>query len=296
MSTANYWAIAAVAINPAPTLTTYDLTLSVDPSEGGTTNPAAGIYTYDEDEVVDIEAIPATGYNFDYWEGDVADVISASTTVTMDEDQSVIAHFTEDEDAALAYVVANTTITGDLTALTATFPPSIPAVIVDEDYKINSRMTLTDPLPAGSTVSIMITVNGAGPVPYVTDALIPASPFWVTDLFDPAAVAADFDAGYGGRIELYNITITGGGGNPEPINTTLAIESIISKDDFASEEVLAVLNDIPVYVDEDEDITILTMSTIGSGTVTLDPAGGMGLEERRCGMDPAATSKRHPDN
>ena len=117
-------------------------------------------------------------------------------------------HVAADEAAALALVQDQTTLTGDLAALTATFPPSIPAVIVAEDYTINSRMTLADPLPAGSTVTIQITVNGAGPFPYVTAAPIPASPFWVTDLFDPAAVAADFDAGYGGRIELYSITIT----------------------------------------------------------------------------------------
>ena len=55
--------------------------------------------------------------------------------------------------SALAQVIAETTLTGDLAALTATFPASIPAVIVAEDYTINSRMTLADPLPAGSTVT-----------------------------------------------------------------------------------------------------------------------------------------------
>jgi hypothetical protein len=178
----------------------------------------------------------------------------------------------EDEDAALAYVVANTTLTGDLDALTATFPESIPAVVVDEDYKINSRMTLADPLPEGSTVTIQITVNGAGPMDYVTDALIPASPFWVTDLFDPAAVAADFDAGYGGRIELYNITINSGGGNPEAIDTTLTVESIISKDDFGTEVVLAVLDGIPVHVDA--ATYELTMSVSPSEGGSTDPIVG----------------------
>ena len=40
---------------------------------------------------------------------------------------------------ALTYVQDNTTLTGDLAALTATFPAAIPAVIVAEDYQINSR-------------------------------------------------------------------------------------------------------------------------------------------------------------
>ena len=181
-------------------------------------------------------------------------------------------HLAADEDAALALVQDGTTLSGTLGALTATFPTSIPAVIVAEPYKINSRMTLADPLPAGSTVTIMITVNGSGPFPYVTNAPIPASPFWVTDLFDPAAVAADFDGGYGGRIELYSITINSGGGNPVAIDTTVKIESIISKDGFtpATNVVLDEIT-LPVHVDADLGYA-LTINTVGNGTVVADPS------------------------
>ena len=82
------------------------------------------------------------------------------------------------------------------------FPASIPAVIVAEDYTINSKMTVGAALPVGSTVDIEAKVGGVW-YPYVTDALIPASPFWITELFDPDAVAANFDANYGGKIEIY---------------------------------------------------------------------------------------------
>jgi hypothetical protein len=77
----------------ADTPTTYNLTMAVNPTEGGTTDPAVGPHTYAEGTVVNITATPAEGYVFDHWEGDVADPDFASTTVTMDEDQAVTVHF-----------------------------------------------------------------------------------------------------------------------------------------------------------------------------------------------------------
>jgi uncharacterized repeat protein (TIGR02543 family) len=67
--------------------------MAVDPTEGGTTDPAVGVHTYPEDETVSIEAFANAGYEFDHWTGDVADPNSASTTVTMDGDKTVTAHF-----------------------------------------------------------------------------------------------------------------------------------------------------------------------------------------------------------
>ena len=70
----------------------------------GTTDPAVGVHTYAENEVVPITATPDSGYIFDYWTGDVADVNSAITTVTMDVDQSVTAHFAEAPPSAITYI------------------------------------------------------------------------------------------------------------------------------------------------------------------------------------------------
>ena len=92
-SSNSMWVTAAAAINPAPVGTTHDLTVAVDPSGGGTTTPAVGPHTYVENTVVNISATPATGYAFDYWDGDVADPYSASTTVTMNANKTVTAHF-----------------------------------------------------------------------------------------------------------------------------------------------------------------------------------------------------------
>jgi uncharacterized repeat protein (TIGR02543 family) len=72
---------------------TNDLTMAVSPGGSGTTNPAVGTHPYAEDTVVNITATPAVGYVFDHWTGDVANPNSASTTVTMDADQTVTAYF-----------------------------------------------------------------------------------------------------------------------------------------------------------------------------------------------------------
>ena len=65
----------------------------MSPRGGGTTSPAIGTHAYAEDEVVNITANANPGYAFDSWTGEVADPDSASTTVTMDEDMTVTAHF-----------------------------------------------------------------------------------------------------------------------------------------------------------------------------------------------------------
>lgn len=72
---------------------THDLTITVDPAGGGTTVPAAGVYTYAEGAVVDITAWPSSGYAFDHWSGACSDM--GTCQVTMDVDKSVTAHFRE---------------------------------------------------------------------------------------------------------------------------------------------------------------------------------------------------------
>ncbi len=136
---------------------------------------------------------------------------------------------------ALAQVIAQTTITGTLDNLTATFPATIPQVVVDAPYKINSRISLSTALPAGSLVSF----DRDGFV--VSDiSLSGTGPWWYTQLVGAAlSDAANFDAGYGGAIEHYSITISG---NTEPIDTYLTIQSIISDDVFASDFVVLEFN------------------------------------------------------
>ena len=94
-SAAVLWATTAVAIKPAPTATTFNLTTAVDPSGGGTINPAAGVHPYSEGAGVDITATANPGYTFTNWSGDCTG--SGACHLTMDAVKSVTAHFSKNE-------------------------------------------------------------------------------------------------------------------------------------------------------------------------------------------------------
>ena len=84
-----------VAINTDKSITAnfikvYTLTTSVSPPNGGSVSPGSG--TYDEGAAVILNAIPATGYAFDHWIGDVSDNITPADIV-MDSSKSVTAFF-----------------------------------------------------------------------------------------------------------------------------------------------------------------------------------------------------------
>lgn len=79
---------------------TYELTMAVDPAEGGTTDPAVGAHPKGWKEEVTITATANEGYKFDHWIGDVADPDAGSTTVMMDGDRTVTAHFSPDMGSA----------------------------------------------------------------------------------------------------------------------------------------------------------------------------------------------------
>jgi len=68
-------------------------TLTIDIEGSGSTSPAAGTHTYARDQVVEITAVPASGFKFDSWTGEVADPLSPATTVTINADKSIAARF-----------------------------------------------------------------------------------------------------------------------------------------------------------------------------------------------------------
>jgi len=81
--------------------TEYDLI--INSTEGGSvTTPGyvylQGVFTYNEGDVVDLVAEADAGYVFDEWTGDVgtiANVNSASTTITMNGDYTITANFAQ---------------------------------------------------------------------------------------------------------------------------------------------------------------------------------------------------------
>ncbi len=80
-----------LVIKPPPP--TQSLTIQVSPAAGGTTTPAIGSYDEPDSSVIVLTAMPNPGYAFTNWTGTVADPTSASTTVTMDQVQTVTANF-----------------------------------------------------------------------------------------------------------------------------------------------------------------------------------------------------------
>ncbi len=73
----------------------YDLTIS-STAGGSITTPGEGTFTYDKGTVVNLVAEVEEGYHFVNWTGNVgtiANVNSASTTITMNGDYTITANF-----------------------------------------------------------------------------------------------------------------------------------------------------------------------------------------------------------
>ncbi|MDZ7345215.1 MAG: InlB B-repeat-containing protein, partial [candidate division KSB1 bacterium] len=82
-----------IIANFAPGAAQYRLTIDINPVGSGSTVPAAGTYYYAQGTLVNLQAIPAPGYEFAYWTGDVANPSSPTTTILINGDKSIIAHF-----------------------------------------------------------------------------------------------------------------------------------------------------------------------------------------------------------
>jgi hypothetical protein len=73
----------------------YSLTISSS-AGGSVTTPGEGMFTYSAGTVVNLVATPASGYRFVNWTGDVStvgNVNAASTTITVNEELSIMANF-----------------------------------------------------------------------------------------------------------------------------------------------------------------------------------------------------------
>ena len=91
----NYYIMAKFEIPP-----TVQYRLAIFSTAGGlVTTPGEDGFTYNAGTVVNLMATPARGYEFTKWTGDVdtiSNVNAASTTITMNGDYYICAHFRED--------------------------------------------------------------------------------------------------------------------------------------------------------------------------------------------------------
>jgi len=86
------WASASTSFTTTP----YSLTMAVNGS--GSVSPSVGSHNYIGGTVVTITATPAAGYTFINWTGNtgtIADVNSATSTVTMNGDYTITANFAQ---------------------------------------------------------------------------------------------------------------------------------------------------------------------------------------------------------
>jgi len=72
---------------------TYTLTMNVNTTGWGTTDPSVGSHSYDDGTTVTMTATPSAGYQFASWTGNVADTEKSSTTVTVTSNMTVTANF-----------------------------------------------------------------------------------------------------------------------------------------------------------------------------------------------------------
>ena len=131
-----------LAINTSCPPLQYTLTMAVSPAGGGTTNPAVGPHTYDQNTVVPISATANAGYRFGSWSGD-PDCSDAS--VTMNADKTCTANF----------ILDTHTLTVSLAGTGSGTVTSSPAGIncgldCTQDYNYGTAVTLTPTAGAGS--------------------------------------------------------------------------------------------------------------------------------------------------
>lgn len=80
----------------------YVLLIEKYPSDGGSVSPGIGVRETFRGERVMLHALPATGYRFLHWLGDVADATNEYTSVMADSPKMVIAVFVRDIDQSLS--------------------------------------------------------------------------------------------------------------------------------------------------------------------------------------------------
>lgn len=76
--------------SPEPSPTMYTLSVTSNPTDGGTINPTSG--EYEDGTALTIRFSPNTNYEFDRWSGDVSGK-ETSLSITMDSNKSIVGNF-----------------------------------------------------------------------------------------------------------------------------------------------------------------------------------------------------------
>ncbi len=159
-------------IAPNTSNPTHDLTVSVSPSGGGTTDPAIGVHTYTEGTPVEIIAAPATGYVFDHWDGDCTGSANPCT-LTMSADMNVTAYFAIESSGVLGdvngdYAVNSTDaliiLSGDVGINISQFCPANCGDVNDDGVVNSTDALIVLSYDAGMTIPFPLGQAGICPV------------------------------------------------------------------------------------------------------------------------------------
>jgi hypothetical protein len=69
------------------------ISITIEPPDGGTVSVSPQAKTYPQGMNVTLKAIPAAGYEFDHWSGDVSDSSPTTSLNMAEEETKVTAHF-----------------------------------------------------------------------------------------------------------------------------------------------------------------------------------------------------------
>lgn len=156
-------------LQPVVIPTNYTLTISINPSNAGTTAPSAGEYIYQNGTIVDITQVNNAGYHFSNWTLDGITISTTTLSVMMNRTHLVIANFELDPIIPVYYSLYFTSPTG---VDTTTITPSPDhngqynagrevtiSVTLNTGYKIISWAIDSQILPNQQGLSITISMN-----------------------------------------------------------------------------------------------------------------------------------------
>lgn len=139
--------------------TQYSLTSVASPVAGGSVNPPSGGF-YNPGTVVQVVALPNTGYAFSGWSGPVANPSVASTSVTMSAAESITAFFSKVTGISITSCSASA-LTASV-GQTSTTPASISCTVSDTLNGVAINGLTVSGLPTWLSASLVATSLPAG--------------------------------------------------------------------------------------------------------------------------------------
>jgi len=150
---------------PPPERVAYELTIGINPAEGGYVSRDPDYTDYEAGTQVTITAVPGNNYKFKTWDGDAA-TANAEITITMNGNKSLIAIFEQTQISTTKYTLAvsrNPTAGGNVTVNGGSNNPSqsthnagasiTVAAAAANNYTFQNWTAVSGSLPSGVTTA-----------------------------------------------------------------------------------------------------------------------------------------------